>query len=171
MPILYSKRILGKEIGQRVGMTYSVGGSGAQSSNSPSTLSSFGYHTSSYTNYSISSVMSSLNAEHPVYIRAENTSSGHAWVTDGSKYICTTKKTHEVTGTSRTLVATEYVKQWYLHFNYGWNGTDNGYYLALQKESGQGSIISGGSYDDTIVSIFSGPFNKNVKIITDIYPQ
>ena len=46
-----------------------------------------------------------------------------------------------------------------------------GYYLALQKESGQGSIISGGSYDDTIVSIFSGPFNKNVKIITDIYPQ
>lgn len=163
-----------REIGKRVGMQYAVGESRASSSNAPAVFSSFGYNTSSYSGYSLNSVMSSLNSGRPVYIRAENAEtngSGHAWVTDGSKYICETKITHNVS--TKELLATEYTENWYLHFNYGWGGLDDGYYLAYQRKHGSGSLIYGGSYDYYPITIFSGAENLsyNVKIITDIRPK
>lgn len=161
-----------REIGNRVHMSYGAGGSGANSAlYAQSTLASFGYKSSSYKDYSLSSVMSSLDAKHPVYIRASNSDNeGHAWIVDGSKYTCTEKTTYLVSNTSRTEVAREYVKNWYLHFNFGWGGSSDGYYIACKREHGSGTIIVGGSYDDYPVSMFTGTdgFNQNVKIISDI---
>lgn len=161
-----------REIGQRVNMSYGVGGSGASSTLSRGALLSFGYNASSYDNYSLTPVMNSLNANRPVYIRAQNNaSSGHAWVVDGSQYICNKKTTYLVSKTSRRIVAEEYVKKWYLNFNYGWGGINDGYYLAAWREHGSGEIIVGGSYDDWRVSMFTGAngYNLDVKIITNIY--
>lgn len=163
-----------REIGERVGMSYGVGGSGAASSKVVSALSSFGYKHSSYDDYSLSGVIASLCEGSPVYIRATDGTSGHAWVVDGSKYICKNTKTYEVSSTILSeLVADEYVEQWYLHFNYGWGGASDGYYLACQKEHGSGRIIVGGSYDDTLVSMFTGVggLSHDVKTITNIYPE
>lgn len=115
--------------------------------------------------------MNSLNATHPVYIRAKKSNGeGHAWVVDGSKYTCKEKTTYLVSGTSRTEVAREYVKNWFLHFNYGWGDLSDGYYIACTREHGSGSIIVGGFYDDYPVSIFTGAngLNQDVKIIPDI---
>lgn len=162
------------EIGERVDMSYGVGGSGAVSSKVVSALSSLGYKHSSYDDYSLSGVIASLDKDMPVYIRATDGTSGHAWVVDGSKYICKNTKTYEVSSTTLSkLVADEYVEQWYLHFNYGWGGADDGYYLACQKEHGSGQIIVGGAYDDTPVSMFTGVggLSHDVKTITNIYPE
>ena len=153
-------------------MSYGIGGSGASSTLSRGALLSFGYNASSYDNYSLTPVMNSLNANRPVYIRAQNNaSSGHAWVVDGSQYICNKKTTYLVSKTSRRIVAEEYVKKWYLNFNYGWGGINDGYYLAAWREHGSGEIIVGGSYDDWRVSMFTGAngYNLDVKIITNIY--
>lgn len=161
-----------REIGNRVHMSYGVGGSGANSAlYAKSALASFGYKSSDYKDYSLTSVMNSLDAKHPVYIRAGNSDNeGHAWVVDGSKYTCQEKTTYRVSKNSRTEVAREYVKNWYLHFNYGWGGSSDGYYIASTRKHGSGTIIVGGSYDDHPVSMFTGVegVNRNVKIIPDI---
>ena len=165
--------ILLREIGNRVQMNYGVGGSSASSAlYARSTLESFGYESSAYQDYSLTSVINSLDARHPVYIRANNSDGeGHAWVVDGSKYTCKKDVTYLVSNTSLTEVAREYVENWYLHFNYGWGGSSDGYYIARTWKHGSGTIIVGGSYDDCPVSMFTGVggLNLNVKIIPDIH--
>ncbi len=162
-----------REIGHRVGMKYGIRCSTAKDINVRTTLSSFGYKSSEYQNYSLSKIMNSLNSKHPVYISAGAAGEdvGHAWVVDGSLYTCKTKTTYLISKNFRKVVAEEFVKNWYLNFNYGWSGSCDGYFLAATREHGSGEIIVGGSYDEWKVSMFTGAegYNQNVAIIPDIY--
>lgn len=51
---------------------------------------------------------------------------GHAWICDNVKKITTTTKYIRYTGEIETVVTTET----FFYFNWGWNGTDNGYFAA-----------------------------------------
>ncbi|MCM1068241.1 MAG: C10 family peptidase [Muribaculaceae bacterium] len=62
------------------------------------------------------------------YVRGRdlNESAGHAWVCDGGDYVKTTSSALDYKGQTITVVEETY----YYHFNWGWCGQDNGYFLA-----------------------------------------
>lgn len=168
--------LLLREIGERVEMDYSVNGSFAWSSDVPDVYNSFGYTCSSYGNYSLDATLSSLSMGYPVYIRAEraNDDSGHAWVVDGSKYTDKTTTTYEVYPDGHRVVGMiEHDEIWYLHFNYGYGPTYNGYYIAYRTVSSNDQYPLGGPYSNVLVNIFTGPhnFNQTVMMITNIHPN
>ncbi|MGP1393630.1 MAG: C10 family peptidase [Candidatus Cryptobacteroides sp.] len=162
-----------REIGQRVNMNYSEKGSSAFSGLAKNAFESLGYSTSNYKQYSFYETLSDIDNRKPVFIRAENNSSGHAWVVDGHKYTKTDKYHYRVDGYEQTLIAKESFHRWYLHFNYGWGSSFIGYYLAKGIDEGKGEIIVGGEYYDTPISIFTGErnLNKNIHIISNITPN
>ena len=164
-----------REIGGRVCMTYGVNVSEAYSSFVPYAFNSFNYSCSQLASYDLSTVENNISANKPVYIRGTDsvTGYGHAWVIDGDKISDFNTKVYNVTPPfSRVLVLDEHIVNTYLHFNYGAGGDSDGFYLAKQRKYGQGSLISGGSYDNITVSMFTGVgYNQSVMIVTDIQPQ
>ena len=174
-PYCFQNAYLIREIGERVNMRYNVNGSEAYTIDVPDAFDSFNYSCSLPTSYNLSSIQNNIYADKPVFIGGSDSLllPGHAWIADGLKISDFNRKVYNVTPPfSRVLVLDEHIVNTYLHFNYGWGGTDDGYYLAKQREYGQGSLISGGSYDNITVSMFTGiGYNQIVKIITDIQPQ
>lgn len=168
-----------REIGERVFMSYGVGVSVADCYYVPYVFGLFNYSCSDIALYDLNTVSSNITNSKPVFIWGYNpvtklTEPGHAWVTDGEKISDFHKKVYNVTTFpfSRVLVLDEHVVNTYLHFNYGGGGASDGFYLAKQRKYGQGSVISGGSYDYITVSMFTGiGFNDNVHIVANIHPQ
>lgn len=148
-------------IGLAVQMQYSANGSGANSSNVPAALQSFGYTSSSYQVYNQDSIITSLSQGCPVYIRGVSQElGGHAWVIEnGHQAAFTTYYDYKVydqyggyhgiysedAGTSIGSV------MWY--YNWGWNGQYNGYYTA-------------GTYNSN-----TGNFDNSIRIIPNIRPN
>lgn len=162
-----------REIGERVDMDYDVDGSGAYSSKVKNGILSFGYACDDYTEYSFNSVFSSIKVNRPVYIdaaKADN-SSAHAWVVDGSRYIRDEDLIYEVSSTSSKYVGKAGREDYYLHFNYGWGGTSDGYYIARRHEYGKGPTVYGGEYDNYPITMFTGTYTRNVGVITNIRPN
>lgn len=99
--------------GVSVEMNYGPDGSSASTSNTPNALHTyFGYEMSSYiskSQYSSSEwnniIKNQLDSLRPVLYRGSSDEGGHAFVCDG------------------------YDNQDYFHFNWGWSGSNNGYYL------------------------------------------
>lgn len=164
-----------REIGKHVGMEYGGFNSGASSENVKAAFESFGYVSSPYVDYHLTNIIESLKNGNPVYIRARNENSGHAWVTDGYKYIKKYEEHYKVDfkENTRELVGGTTTIERFLHFNYGWGGEYNGYYLAYHEAYGSSPIINNGSYQDPVITIFEGKhgLNKDVKIIYDIKPN
>ena len=132
-------------VGKGVKMNYHPNGSGASTVHARDYLNSIGYKAKIY-KYTYDGVVSELNKKRPLYIQGVDISSekavGHAWVIDGYTennihredrltYVCITTNTinygepplfiHE-TSSSNT-------KACYLHNNWGWGSSYNGYYL------------------------------------------
>jgi hypothetical protein len=104
--------------GVSVNMHYAPDGSGAYSTDVPNALKTYfkyspavqhvsraGYTVTNWENMMIEQ----LDASKPMYYSGSNADGGHAWVCDGYQKI----------GTAKTF-----------HFNFGWGGSDNGYYTS-----------------------------------------
>jgi hypothetical protein len=106
-------------VGVSVNMGYGVDpGSGAYSNDVPYALKTYFKYASSaqYTQRSGTSttnwenmLMEQLDANRPIYYSGSNPDGGHAWVCDGYQKIGSAKM---------------------FHFNFGWSGSDNGYYTS-----------------------------------------
>lgn len=153
------KSILFREIGQRVNMQYASGGSGTNTQKYViPCLSSFGYETAPYfSGFSNSIVISSLDDLSPVIIRGGNSDgNGHAWLIDGYKYT-KSRETYYKRNVNSELWLIDYyyvIDNYYLHMNYGWNNSANGYYLSLSHVKSGGNLNY--SVDTDVVSVFSG---------------
>jgi hypothetical protein len=132
-------------IGEDVDIDWGVGNSPAVSQDAINLLSAYGFTTSSKQNFYLGYVFGSLQNNRPVYMRgnALTNSNGHAWLTDG--YLNRTRPYTTVITMQVEVVDNGEVVDWYeelystesgveseqyLHNNFGWDGTDNGYYVA-----------------------------------------
>jgi hypothetical protein len=131
------------QVGVGVKMSYGVTASGAYSTEvSPALKNYFGYdagisyHLRNYFSYAdwINLLKTELRANRPVYYSGfGKTSGGHAFVCDG------------------------YDTEGLFHFNWGWNGSSDGYFAV--------SALYPGGYGES-----TGGFNDNQDIITAIQP-
>lgn len=166
------KSILLREIGQRVKMQYAPGGSGTSTQKYViPCLSSFGYETAPYSSgFSNSIVISSLDGSSPVIIRGENSDGeGHAWLIDGYKYIRCRETYYRQNSVSGLWISDYYYifDNYYLHMNYGWNDSANGYYLTLSHVKSGGNLNF--SVDSDVISVFSGRgYESNMGLVYNI---
>ena len=126
-------------------MNYHPSGSGAYTEHARDYLNSIGYKAKMY-NYSYDRVVTELNQKRPLYIQGVDISpkkaGGHAWVIDGYTennihrkdlltYVCIT--TNTINNGEPPIYLQETVesdtKACYLHNNWGWGSSCNGYYL------------------------------------------
>ncbi len=127
--------LLMKDIGTAVSMDYDCDGSSAQTSDAASALTgTFGYSTASYGNYDYNTVRSEVkNFNRPVILRGGRNSGwwifgvyadGHAWVCDGTRETEYWRCYQD----GGNLYSTPYIGYLYLHMNWGWGGSYNGFY-------------------------------------------
>lgn len=127
-----------KDIGLKVGMQYFPSGSGAHSNRVPNAFSQYGYSTSKLIDINIQSLIDYLqDNKKPVYTRGSHVGGGHAWVVDGygqkADYNMIYKNCYyqgEYVGYLKTVKVNFTMDEYYYHCNWGWNGKDNGWYLA-----------------------------------------
>ena len=151
-----------------------TGGSSTYLIDAPGCLEAFGYSSNFVSYYDLYSITQSLSNSYPVIIRGEQADgSGHAWLIDGYKYYFTETKTYRsVSGQIEELYSTEQIKEWYLSFNYGHNGTNNGYFICRKEISAEGENVVGGSVTSVPISIFDSRFhNIDNKLVTNIHPE
>ncbi len=132
------------DVGISVDMSYGSS-SGAQSSSVPYALYTyFGYDKSATfhnrSEYTVSEwenlIRADLDAKRPVYYSGRSSAGGHAFVCDG------------------------YDAEGYFHFNWGWGGKSNGYFiLTVLNPSDQG------------IGSFEGGYNNSQGCITNIMPD
>lgn len=118
------------DIGVLVDMQYSPSGSGAYTDSVHNCLDAFGYQSYEYySGYDFGLCANSVNLGCPVYMsgaRWDNSSwsyKGHAWVIDGILV------RHQL----EVQIGNEWVPydvHRYVHCNWGWNGSGNGYFLS-----------------------------------------
>lgn len=119
-----------RDIGDAVDMNYQCSGSGAQMNDAKNVfMNTFDYTTAQLNSYSYSTVVSEIQAERPVILAGytlgedcwwifciDDLENGHAWVCDGTLIppYCPEHPDY----------------RHYLHMNWGWNGSFNGYFAA-----------------------------------------
>ena len=134
-------------------------------------LKRLGYSGKEYDHFSIDNIMSSLENNNPCIISGFNDTTGHSWNIDGYRkiaYQCITyEKTHP--NSIPQEVGREERTDTYLHFNYGYGGSGDGFILSNRRETGYGGHLAS-SYDRTPISIFTGDFPKVRMLVTDIQP-
>ena len=122
-----------RQIGEELGINYGDSISGASKDNIKGTFEFLGYTCDNYQPYKVDVVKESLSKGRLVYILGVTSNrEGHAWVIDGFKYVETIEIEY-----SRNTVTGEMTELWrdtpeynyYNHFNWGWNGDSNGYFL------------------------------------------
>lgn len=177
----YSVAAFTRELGERLNMDYRKDDSGSTTIEAKNTLQELNYNTSNVTNYNIydnSPIIGNLADYCPVFIRGRtgtdpNNSTSHAWVVDG--YMITEETSREyqrqMGQINWTLVNTVYIKNTYYSFNWGFNGTDDGWFF-IEKYSTGGA---GGTYT-TWANVYNpknmnNSYNTLVKIIYNIYPN
>lgn len=121
--------------GTAINMMYGPDGSGAYSHEVPDAMSSyFRYNTDSHYmskhNYSDSSwcnmLKADLAARHPIYYSGYSEEGGHAFVCDG------------------------YNSDNYFHFNFGWGGSSNGYYIT-QSTATDNNVVNGYGFGQSAI--------------------
>ena len=137
------------DIGVSAGIDYWNGSSGTNINGARNALSDFGYnHVMS--NYSYNIITNNIDSGRPCYTQGDNNTLGHAWVIDGYRSISTTYKYYTQTTLELCYIGIETLN--YVHCNWGWGGTSNGFFL-----------------EKAFSNIDGNDFSKNLKIIHDIY--
>lgn len=115
-------------IGKDVNMSYAPGGSGAATTAGYNLLKKEGYVLSNpgLVTYNIQAAIKLLTTKNLLYMRGSDTAGrgGHAWVADACTY-CVNPFTND------TTIAD-------LHIDWGWGGSNNGYY--------SGKVFAAGTY-------------------------
>ncbi|NTW31883.1 MAG: T9SS type A sorting domain-containing protein [Bacteroidetes bacterium] len=123
------------QCGVSVDMNYMPTGSGANSSDVPQALKNYFHYRPDVSSISKDLyyykdwneiLHDNLDLHHPVLYSGAGSSGGHAWVCDG------------------------YRDSLFFHFNWGWSGANNGYFLLDSINSGNGDFTSG---QEAIVNI------------------
>ena len=155
--------------GDQVNMMWGLDGSGAFSSNVPSALRWFGYTSPSIKTYNITELEESLRGGYPVYVDGSNTSGAagaHAYVIDGYKsmhrgynyyYFDEWGIFHK---RNLTIYSTPNPPQRYVHINFGWDGSYNGFYL--------NAVFDTSDRDNWFET--KSNYNGNLKMIPFIHP-
>ncbi len=160
---------------ENLNMNYGVDASGASMDNVTRTFRNFGYA-------SVGSLQNlNCNAEKPIlvtgYARRQtvldkvmgvpvthyNHTNGHTWVIDGSMTQTRYIYTYLYNG---TLAKTEMEKRYLYHCNWGWNGQDDGYYLADAFNTIAGPEVRSTSYWEGA----AGYYRFLLKMIPNIHP-
>lgn len=154
-----------KKIANCVNMQYDIYGvgllGGSTITDAYSGLSSMGYTSDAVWPYTSERIKSSLDSSRPVFISGTSSSgSGHAWIVDGyrreiNRYYCdwdVYDSNNNYVGVWTTLVdsSLDHVESLLWYYNWGWDGSYNGYYTA-------------GVYQTD-----AGNYDQNVKILTNI---
>ncbi|MCM1502552.1 MAG: C10 family peptidase [Bacteroidales bacterium] len=139
-------------------------------------LNALGYTGVQFDSFSFSSVKYSLDNGRPCIISGFKTpeieAPGHTWNLDGYKSITYLTTTYEQEGNSlpREIAKEERIDT-YLHFNYGWGGSRDAYFLSQRHEKGEGLTIMNGYYEETTISIFnSGRYDDIRMLVTNVRP-
>lgn len=101
-----------RECGRLVNMSYGTSSS-AYTSDVPAVMKKLGFSNAVY-HQDLEKCINSIKTEGPVQMRGP----GHSWVADAAKVVVMK---------SKFLV--EEKKEYYLHMNWGWNGSSDGYFI------------------------------------------
>lgn len=162
-----------REIGQQVKMRYGYDGSnsGAVNEDVPAGLSRLGYSSSPLSDYDFKTVAASLRKKKPVYMGGfdgDGRKGGHAWVADGFRietYITRTWKS--IPRTEMWILDREEIDiRNYVHYNWGWNGLNNGYFSSSVFDVSAPHELDEGSFN-----IALGNFSRKVQTIANISPN
>lgn len=172
--------IFTRELGERLNMDYKKDDSGSTTIEAKNTLQELNYNTSNVTDYNIydnSPIIGNLAGYCPVFIRGrtgtDSNSKAHAWVVDG--YMITEETSREyqrqMGQLNWTLVNTVYIKNTYYSFNWGDNGTNDGWFFIERYTTGG----AGGTHT-TWANVYNpknmeNSYNTLVQIIYNIYPN
>ncbi len=113
-------------VGNKAGMDYGVDGSGASLEGGLNAFRQMGYAKARITE----SRSDCINSLPSLMVGSTNSGVGHAWVVDGYKYERTEIVRHPKTNHSVTIPYLGY-SNGYLKFNWGWNGSCDGYYMYI----------------------------------------
>ena len=113
-----------RDAGLAVHMIYGCIESGASADAiAPALKNTFGYSNASFTtNYDYNIITNNIDSNKPVILCGSGSNGGHAWVCDGYNRATYYEKDNNgiCTGVAVTTL--------YLYMNWGWFGSDNGYY-------------------------------------------
>lgn len=158
-----------RAIGDKLNMNWGLDGSGAPSSNVPIMLRWLGYtSTPAVKTYDIDELEQSLRQGYPVYIEGYDTGTAeaHAYVIDGYKMMHRGYNYYyfgadgEYHNRKPMIYPTVYPPERYVHLNFGWDGSNNGFYLneAFETSNNMEKFPTKVNY------------NKNLRMITFIHP-
>ncbi|MGM9846637.1 MAG: C10 family peptidase, partial [Muribaculaceae bacterium] len=160
-----AKESLGKlcrQIGKVAGSSYIVGDTPTPYSNFISTLRNFGYTVSNKINYYSGAEGDYLGHNYlMIACASREPDKSHAWVIDGYKYVHYERWRYERDNDPRMLqpgewelISHSHTVNYYAHFNWGFRGYYNGYFLSTrwQTENGveydfQHAIVDSLHYD------------------------
>ncbi len=141
-----------RELGQRTMATYYdlYDGTGTDPENIASAFHELGYDADYVQPYHITTVINSLQGNGLIVINAADrlgVKQNHSWVIDGlKKYVTTDEIYHRPANSIEqgTLFASSTMTRIFTHFNWGRDGEDNGFFLAVHttKNNITGSISS-----------------------------
>lgn len=156
---LYDIAHLLHNIGILVNMEYGSEGSGASYFDAEIGFKKMGYNSAELASFSLSKCIFSLNYEGPVYLRGTGYGGGHAWVVDGYDNYSTAYDYFNAETGEYAFTRNNSVKYTYLHFNLGWGGKSDAYYLCDGTNNGESGLYKN-------FSTFE--FNSNNIIISGI---
>ena len=123
-----------RQLGALTNSSYNTTYTQTYNSNIPSAVSSIGYQSCSWTGYNYDTGVNHLNSGHLLLLNGQSGSTSHHWVFDG--YITTIQTTYHfeksaVNQNEWILVdVTSVVYSRLCHYNWGWYGDCNGYFLS-----------------------------------------
>lgn len=130
-----------RELGYRSDSQYKVDGTGTTISNIKETLEGLGYNVSKHSDPKLGDMALAIGTKSSVLLvrgSDSETDKGHMWVCDGAKFYDIKKRYYETT--SMTFYDPDGLEGWtfkeqtlrtysYNHFNWGWYGSKNGYFI------------------------------------------
>lgn len=156
---LYDIAHLLHNIGILVNMRYGNTASGAYDFEALDGFKEMGYSNAKFGSFLVPQCVAYLNYEGPVYISGESNRGGHAWVVDGYDNYSTAYDYFNAETGEYAFTRNNSVKYTYLHFNLGWGGKSDAYYLCDGTNNGESGLYKN-------FSTFE--FNSNNIIISGI---
>lgn len=124
--------LLMRELGQRAKSIYKTSSTSTFTKDVRTAMEGIGFNVGQLNNYYKSFIMNNLGDNCIIYVRGTNDKDeGHGWIADGYKATITTvttlrKKKYHLMWEEVSVVRSELV---YNHYNWGWNGSSDGYFL------------------------------------------
>gem|GEM_PF-5510584 len=134
-----------------------------------SCINSFGYTATNGYTYDYDRIISSLDSGCPIVISGAG-NGAHSWNIDGYYEVFSDYSVD----TMQNLIIVEHnwnehLEQTYMHFNYGWGGSSNGYVLAREKV--RKTFPEEDPVEYLRVSIFSNNYNNITRLVSHIKPN